>query len=151
MAVLQIGTVLFEGNRGASAEGVERRTAAALADKGMLSDLPGHEWTGWEGGLVVTGHVVPFHLGGLDEIEVLHGWCSGGTCVPVIRGDGTNLGWHAIAEVSESHRSLARNGIGYEVEWTVRMVRVRAPSASGLDGMIGHVSGLIQRVVSLFG
>lgn len=151
MPVLQIGTVLFRGNRGASAEGIERKTEAALAEKGLLSALPGREWTGWDGDLTITGTVLPFHLGGLDDIGTLHGWCADGTGVPVIRGDGTHMGWHAIASVSESHKTLARNGVGYEVAWTVRLVRVGRPSATSLDSLIGRVGGLVQQVATLFG
>lgn len=149
--LLQIGTVMFRGNRGASFEGLERKTEAALAQKGLLSGLPGHEWTGWAGELSVTGKVLPFHLGGLDDVSTLHGWCADGTAVPVIRGDGMNFGWHAIASVEERHRTLARNGVGYEVEWTVRLVRVPPPSITSLDSLIGRVSGLVQKVTSLFG
>ncbi|WP_454919207.1 phage tail protein [Xanthobacter sediminis] len=149
--LLQIGTVMFRANRGASLDGLSRKTDAALAEKGLLSGLPGHEWTGWAADITVSGTVLPFHLGGLDDVDTLHGWAADGTAVPVIRGDGRNLGWHAIASVSEGHKTLARNGIGYEVDWTVRLVQVQRPSTSSLDSLIGRVSGLVGQVTSLFG
>lgn len=160
--LLQIGTVMFQGNRGASFEGLGRKTEAALAEKGLLSGLPGHEWTGWSGEITLTGTVLPFHLGGLSDVESLHGWSADGTAVPLIRGDGTFLGWHGIRSVSESHKTMARNGIGYEVEWTVTLVRMPKPSTSAIQSMIGLVdtvaaqlasvaSGAASSLTSLFG
>ena len=142
----QLGPVAFEGNTGASADAVDRKTSAALADKGLLSGLPGKEWTGWSGDLTLSGKVLPYHLGGLDEIETLHGLCANGTQVPVMRGDGTFLGWYGIASVSEKHASLSRTGIGYEVTWDIQMHRIDRPDGASIDVMIGVVTNLIDRL-----
>lgn len=143
----QIGPVAFEGNGGPSAEGVDRKTEAALADKGMLGGLPGHEWTGWSGDLTISGKVLPYHLGGLDAIEDLHGWCASGTKVPVVRGDGRFMGWYAIKSVSEKHGQLSRTGVGYEVTWDVSLLLQSKPDGASIQIMVGLVSTLIERMV----
>lgn len=144
----QIGMVTFEGNAGPSAEGVERKTDASLAEKGLLGGLPRHEWTGWSGEMSLSGSVLPFHLGGLGDVADLHSCCEAGTVMPVLRGDGAFLGWYAIKTVQERHKSLARNGIGYEVEWSLSLVRQPAPAGSEIETMIGLVSNLIERLAS---
>lgn len=144
--LMQIGTVMFEGNRGASLDDLERKTEGSLADKGLLSGLPGHEWTGWSGDLTLSGKVLPFHLGGLGDVEDMHGWAASGTIVPVIRGDGTFLGWYGVKSVSERHRSMSRAGVGYEVEWSIALVRQKRPADGAIDGLVSAASILLDRL-----
>lgn len=146
--LLQIGTVLIEPTpRGASLDGLSRKTEAALADKGLLSGLPGHEWTGWSGEVTVSGTVLPFHEGGLGDIDALHGWCADGTRVPLIRGDGVFLGWFAIASVEDRHTDFARNGIGYRVEWTIALKRLSSGDTTSLDVLTTAAAALVDRVI----
>lgn len=149
--LLQIGSVLFRGNSGPSLEGLSRRTEASLAAKNLMSGLPGREWTGWDGSATVSGTVLPFHLGGLSDVEALHGWCADGTAVPLIRGDGAFLGWFAIQSVDERHESMARNGVGYEVSWTVSLVRVARPSGSSIEALISGAAALAEKLLGAAG
>jgi phage protein U len=147
--VLQIGSVVFSGNRGASVEGVDRKTEASIADKALLGGLPGREWTGWDGDLSVSGTVLPFHLGGLGDIDQLHGWCADGTPVPVIRGDGVFLGWYGIKSVREGHKDIGPTGVGFQASWDVALVRVPTPSGAAIDGLISSISSLVDRVLAV--
>jgi phage protein U len=145
--LLTIGTVIFVGNGGPSLEKFGRKTTGQLAEKGLIGGLPGHEWTGWAAELSLSGSVLPFHLGGLGDIDDLHSYAATGTKVPVIRGDGAFLGWYGVASVGEQHAALARNGVGYEVTWDVSLTRVGKPDATSIQAMQAVASNLTERVV----
>lgn len=145
--LFQIGPVAFEGNRGPSLDGVDRKTEASLADKGLIGGLPGDEWTGWSGEVTLSGKVLPYHLGGLDAVEDLHTWCSRGIRVPVMRGDGVFLGWFAIRSVSEKHSQIGFTGAGYEVGFDVALKQQSRPDGASIEAMIGIVSGVVERMI----
>lgn len=142
-----VGAVMFRGNAGPSLEKFGRKTTGQLADKGLIGGLPGHEWTGWAAEMTLSGTVLPFHLGGLGDVEDLHGYAAGGQKVPVIRGDGKFLGWYGVASVSEQHQMLARDGVGYDVSWDVSLVRVGKPDAASMLAMQQVATNLTERIV----
>lgn len=144
--LMQIGTVVFEGNAGPSLDGYERSTKGELARKPLISSLAGKEWTGWDGDLSLSGTILPFHLGGLGSIEDLHAAAAEGRCLPVIRGDGRNLGWYGISEVKESHKTLSASGVGYEVGFSVQLMLVEKPSAGSIDALLSAAEALITKI-----
>lgn len=144
--LMQIGTVVFESNTGASLDGYDRSTKGELAKKPLISSLAGKEWTGWDGDLTLSGTVLPFHLGGLGSIEDLHSAAAEGRCLPVIRGDGRNLGWYGVTEVKESHKSLSASGVGYEVSFTVQLSMVETPSDGSIDALLAAAEALIAKI-----
>lgn len=144
--LFQLGSVMFEPAGGASVVSMQRDTHGALADKHLLGGLPGHEWTGWSGEVTLTGRMLPFHLGGLGDVEQLHDWCASGTAVPLIRGDGSFLGWYAILGVQDKHATMSRLGIGYEVDWSVHLVRLPRPDGASIEAMIATAADLVARL-----
>lgn len=142
----QIGTVTFEGSGGASLDGAHITTKAHLAKKAVIGGLEPEEWTGWASEIALSGKILPYHLGGLGAATELASFIATATVVPVMRGDGLFLGWYAVESVSEKHGQMARTGVGYEVSWDVRLVRLPKPDAGAMDLMISSVSNLIQRM-----
>jgi len=142
----QLGPVAFVGNTGASADQVTLKSEADLAKKGLIGGLPGYEWTGYDASMTLSGKVLPYHLGGLDAVASLHAYVANGTQIPVMRGDGAFLGWYGVKSVEEKHDQLSPSGIGYEVAFTVSLVRMDRPDAASIDSMTSLVVNLINQL-----
>jgi hypothetical protein len=123
-----------------------RSGSADLAEKPVIGGLAPSEFMG-DGGeeLTLSGQLVPFRFGGLDEVETIHQMRREGARVPVMRGDGERLGTHAITRASETHKELGRDGVGYIVAWSLTLKRVQDEDSDGAGG-----SQLISGLLSMF-
>lgn len=126
-----------------NASEVERDGATDYAKKELLGRLPGREYVG-EGDetLTLKGQVLPTKIGGLGEIEALHGLRRAGQQLIVLRGDGLLLGWFAIENVKESHEHLAANGVGQVVKHEIKLVRVDPPGGGAGAALLGVLLSL---------
>ncbi len=126
-----------------SVDEVDRTATADFAVKPLIGTAPGREFMG-EGDdtIVLTGQLLPERIGGLTELEALHGFRRAGQRVPVMRGDGKMLGWFVLTEVRERHEQLDRNGVGGMLHHTLTLVKVEPEGAS---------PSLLGSLISLFG
>lgn len=140
----RIGSVELD-TRPFNVDAVRVRASASFGVKPLLNRRPGREKTG-EGDerLILTGQLLPFKTGGLSELEILHDFRKAQTRLPVMRGDGKMMGWFAIEKISEGHRELMRDGVGFIVRYSVNMVRVE-PGGAGIIGTLVSVFGALAR------
>lgn len=126
-----------------NASEVERDGATDYAKKELLGRLPGREYVG-EGDetLTLKGQVLPTKIGGLGEIEALHGLRRAGEQIMVVRGDGAVLGWFAVENVKESHEHLGADGVGQVVKHEIKLVRVDPPGGEAGAGLLGLLLSL---------
>ncbi len=136
-----IGTIQID-TRPFSIDAVERSASADFALKPFLGSLPGREFMGeGEDKLTISGKLLPSKVGGLTELEALHAFRMSGERLPVRRGDG-KFGWYVIEDIRESHSSLGRDGIGFEVAHSVTLAKVSPDGAS---------PNIIGALLSIFG
>ncbi|WP_068315794.1 phage tail protein [Polycladidibacter hongkongensis] len=90
---------------------------ASIARKSVIGGIRPGEFTGDEGRkLSISGTILPSKIGGLTELNWLNSMRANGDVVPVTRGDGVVLGLYAIKSVTETHKHLLDDGVGFEVE-----------------------------------
>lgn len=135
----QIGTITLD-TRPFNADKMTRSSGASLPAKAVMGSLQRREFTG-EGDdkIQLSGQLLPLHLGGLNELELAHGYRRAGQRIPVMRGDGKMMGWFAIESISEEHTNLYRDGVGMTVKYTISLVRTQVGTAN-----------IVQSLLSLF-
>ncbi|WP_342028847.1 phage tail protein [Devosia crocina] len=127
-----------------NADEMSRSASADFAVKALVGTLPGREFMG-EGDdkITLSGQLLPFKTGGLTELQTAHGFRQSGQKLPVMRGDGKMFGWFAIESISESHRDLMKDGVGYRVMHTIALIKVGPEGAS--PGIIGGILSLFSQ------
>lgn len=121
----------------------QRSASADFAQKPLMGTMPGLEFMGeGEDKITLSGQILPFKTGGLTELEMAHSFRSSGQRLPVLRGDGKRLGWYVIESISESHKELMRDGVGFFISHSISMTKVSAQGAS---------PSIIGTILSLFG
>lgn len=124
-----------------SAESVSRSSSADIASKPIVGGPKAHEFMGvGDGTLTITGQILPLHIGGEPQLEALRTMCETGERFPVMRGDGTALGHHALTNVGDAHKTLASDGRGYVLVHTLSMIKVQFTES----GAAGTVSKILQ-------
>lgn len=138
----KIGALTLD-TRPFSVDEVQRTTSADFADKPIVGGPVAREFMG-EGDdkITLSGQLVPFKTGGLTELEMLRSMLRSGQKLPVLRGDGTRLGWYVITEISEGHRELMRDGVGFFIKHSINLLKVSPEGAS---------PSVIGTILSLFG
>lgn len=140
-----VGSLIFD-TFPFSVTGVEREDAYDYAKHDLMSRRKGYERAGaGDDTLTLSGEFLPFHIGGLSQLETARALKDSGSEQFVMRGDGYVVGWFVITSVKESHAdAVAPNGIAYKVKHDLKLERVDDPGQStGAD--------LIDAVLSLFG
>lgn len=126
-----------------SVDQVSRSSSADIAAKPVIGAMKAHEFMGQgDGKLSLTGQILPYHLGGQDQLEVLHTMCRDGERFNVMRGDGRSLGYFSLTSVSEGHKELAYDGVGYVVNHTLSLLEVEFSP--------GAAEGTISKILQLF-
>lgn len=138
----QIGAVTLDTTP-FNVDEVDRDASADFAVKPVIGVAPRREFMG-EGDdeLTLSGQILPSKIGGLVELETLHGFRRSGRQLPVMRGDGKMMGWFAITRIVERHADLERNGVGFTVAHTISLVKVGPEGAS---------AEIVPALLSLFG
>ncbi|SON55541.1 Phage protein U [Hartmannibacter diazotrophicus] len=139
-----LGALVFD-TRPFNADSFERSSSADIVAKGTMGGLQTHEFMG-EGDeeITLTGRLLPFRTGGLTELEIAREMSRQGTQMPLMRGDGLRLGWYAINALDERHDDLMRGGVGFTVDYRLRLVK------TGNSAAISE-AGLIVGLLNLFG
>lgn len=124
MTLFNIGAVAIK-TAGFSADGYSRSGEGSTAAKAVMGRLDVQEPVG-EGGetVSITGQLLPYHQGGLGELEMLDGYRKTGQIIPLMRGSGHALGYYTVQSVNEKHNHLSGQGVGYAVRYTVQLKKV---------------------------
>ncbi|MGF9694690.1 phage tail protein [Rhizobium sp. 0TCS1.26] len=122
---------------------VQRTASADFAEKSVMGAMVAREFMG-EGDdkITLSGQILPFKTGGLTELEMAHAFRRSGQKLPVLRGDGVRLGWFVIDSITESHRDLMQDGVGFFVKHSISLTKVSPAGAS---------SNIVGTILSLFG
>lgn len=135
-----IGTLSFD-TRPFNADEFERTATADLAEKPVIGGFAPSEFMGeGEDQITLSGQLLPSKIGGLTEIEVADTMRKAGARVPVMRGDGKRLGTYSIINIREKHKHLLRNGVGFTVNYSIKLKKVQADR----DGAGSVISGLLS-------
>jgi len=140
----QVGPITFD-EYGNDLQEVNERVTADFAKHELIDARRDYEFAGpGNDPIDLRGHLLPFHLGGLDAYETARALCTGGAAQFVVRGDGLVRGWHHIMEVSGKHTLLGPGGIGFEVEAGMRLEACGDPGAEAAGDLIGALIGLFE-------
>lgn len=147
MMLYMLGSVTID-TRPFAIDEMERTSDASIAVKPVIGGRQGKEFTGeGEDDIVLSGQILPYHIGGLDELDTLHEMRRRGARFPLQRGDGWRPGWYAIAKIHETHRELSHEGVGYIVRHQISLTRVEPDAGEGQQ----LVAGLINLFTALAG
>lgn len=131
-----------------SIDEMERTADASIVSKAVIGGAQPKEFTGeGEDDITLSGQILPYHIGGLDELETLHEMRRTGARFPVQRGDGWRPGWYSITRITESHRELSKDGVGYIVRHQISLTRTEPDTGAGQQ----TISGLISIFSALMG
>lgn len=135
-----LGTLALD-TRPFNADAMERTASADLAAKPVIGGLEPSEFMG-EGAdeITLSGQLLPTRIGGLSELEIAHQMRRSGARFPLMRGDGVRLGTYAITRITESHRNLTREGIGFTLDHAITMKKVQPDAGSGQQIIMGLLS-----------
>ncbi|MBB3937949.1 phage tail protein [Aureimonas phyllosphaerae] len=138
----QIGTLSLD-TAPFNVDDVDRTASADFAVKPIIGAGPRREFMG-EGDdeIALSGQLLPLTIGGLTELETLHGFRRSGRQLPVMRGDGKMMGWFAITRIQEKHVDLDRSGVGFSIAHTITLIKVGPEGAS---------AEIVPALLSLFG
>lgn len=108
---------------------VDRETEASWVEKPVVGRRPPLEFTG-DGPekFSLRGRMFPRNFGGLEGLAALNAMRSAGVPFPLIRGDGTPLGWFAVTNAKEQNKFLGQDGVGNMIEYEIQLSRDDAPS-----------------------
>ena len=137
LMLYMLGTVMVD-TKPFSIDQMERVADASIVAKPVIGGLQPKEFTGeGEDEITLSGQILPYHVGGLDELELLHGMRRAGARFPLQRGDGWRPGWYAITRIAESHSELSRDGVGFVVRHQITMIKVDADADVGQQVIFG--------------
>jgi uncharacterized protein len=141
----QVGPLVFD-TFPFSLDSVDRQDAEDYAKHDLLNARRSYEHEGpGDDCLTLAGEFLPFHIGGLSDLEFARSLKASGEPQFVMRGDGYVLGWFVIVAVGEKHaEKIAPTGVAYTVKHEIKLENCgEAGEAAG--------SGLIASLLSLFG
>lgn len=140
--LFQLGTITLD-TRPFNADEMSRSADASLPVKGIMGAAPRREFTGeGDDNIQLTGDLLPLHIGGLDELELAHGYRRSGERIPVMRGDGKMMGWFAIASITENHTNLGRDGVGMTVKYQISLVRTQVGETGVISSLLALFNAL---------
>lgn len=135
-----LGTLTVD-TRPFSIDTMDRNADASIVAKPVMGSFQPKEFTGeGEDEITISGQILPYHIGGLNELEVADEMRRRGTRFPLLRGDGKRLGWYAITRLSERHEHLSHEGVGYVIKHTITMIKTDMDMGAGQQVISGLVS-----------
>lgn len=126
-----------------SVDEASRETSADYAKHDLIGAARGYEFGGPGDDLLnVSGQLLPFHIGGLSEVELAHQLAKAGNPLFCMRGDGRVQGWRVLTNVKEGHTEIAPNGVGFVVKYELKLEKVPDPSTDVAGDLIGLLLSL---------
>ena len=121
---------------------VEHETETAWAIKEIAGAANYREWVGEnDETLHLRGLLFPYRIGGMTQIEVLEGSRRAGIVNMMLRGDGTVLGWFVCENLHREHSWLSSEGVGQQISFEARFVRVPVPASDNYFSSIWQTTG----------
>lgn len=77
---------------------------------------------------ITTGAAQQAVTGGVRELDTMDNMRRLGQAHVLMRGDGWHFGWFVIESLSRAHSFLAQDGIGQQIVFDVKFVRVPVPN-----------------------
>jgi uncharacterized protein len=113
---------------------------ATFAEKAVLGRRPILEAVG-DGAstLKFSGRLFPKKLGGLAELDQMQAQRAAQYAVPVMRGDGTPLGWFVITQVDVKSSHFAADGIGKVLEVEISLKQSDPPGPVGIGAILSSL------------
>lgn len=110
---------------------IQHDRGTSFARHAVLGTSPVYEHTGEEESTVtLSGTMHPFHFGGVEGIALLETARQAHLPLPLMRGDGTPVGWFLLQSLTREEADLdQRQGLGQEIQWTAKLLRTGAPTA----------------------
>ncbi len=142
MMLYSVGPLMLD-TRPFSVNDVQRTASADFAQKPLIGTMQSREFMGeGEDRMILSGQLLPFRTGGITELEMVHAFRRSGQRLPVLRGDGRRLGWFVVEAISETHRDLMRDGVGFFIRHSITLVKVTAEGAS--PSILGTILSLFN-------
>lgn len=115
---------------------------ASHVDKAVMGRRPPLEFVG-EGPdtRTLSCRLFPAKFGGLSSLDELHQQRISGKALPLMRGDGTPLGWYVIERINERASYLDPHGVGQVVEVELSLKRTDPPMAGSVFSIIAGLLG----------
>ncbi|SMD18063.1 phage tail protein [Rhizobium sp. RU36D] len=129
-----------------SVDEMQRTRSVDFAEKPLIGAMPSREFVGEAAGkMTLSGQLLPFKTGGLTELELANSMMLAGRPLPVLRGDGARIGWFTIDKISEGHKELMRDGVGFFIRHSIELTKDRPDSSSpAVIGTILSLFGLLE-------
>lgn len=106
----------------------DHETGTDWAQKEVVGSAIYREWVGEnDEQLYIRGRVFPYRIGGFDELQQFEDERRAYNAHPLLRGDGSKLGWFVCEKLVRAHTFLSGEGIGQQVAFEAVMVRVPMP------------------------
>jgi phage protein U len=143
--LLNLGSVVFE-ILPIGLDEINHGATASFASHAVLGDMPPLEFTGkgpetWH----IRGTLMPEFSanagvgdgsGGLSDIDALHAMRQSGQAQPLVRGDGTPMGYVVLTRVTERSRKLNAQGIGRIIEVEIDVTATTSTPAAAAQSII---------------
>jgi phage tail protein len=98
------------------------------AQKEVVGGAIYREWVGEnDEQLFIRGRVFPYRVGGFGDLQRFEEERRAGNSHPLIRGDGSRIGWFVCEKMVRAHTFLSGEGIGQQVAFEAVLVRVPMP------------------------
>lgn len=137
----QLGSTTFEIVP-FNAIGTGHDAGADFAEKAVMGRRPPLEFVGEAPeSFTIQAKLFPAKFGGMSSLDGLHKQRQAGKALPLMRGDGTPLGWVVIEKVAERASFLDAKGVGQVIEVDITVKRSDPPGAGGIFSIL---SGLFE-------
>jgi phage protein U len=104
---------------------VDHETETDWAKKEIAGAPIFREWVGENDEvLMMRGHVFPYRIGGMKELEHFEAMRRAGVPNLMVRGDGAVIGWFVCERLSRSHTFLSTEGVGQQTAFEAAFARV---------------------------
>jgi uncharacterized protein len=123
----------------------DHMTEADWAQKEIAGAEIFREWVGENDEILhLRGHLFPYRIGGMTQIEHFDAKRRSGMPDSLMRGGttgGSYMGWWICHRLSRAHTYLSAEGIGQMIAFEAEMIRIPIPTDAAL-----YTSGMFQSV-----
>ena len=144
-----VGGILMTCPMGLNPQDVVEEFGGDFAVKPVVGAQQPREFVGpADTRLTLSGTIFPFRFAaaggssGQAEIAALKSYAAAGQPLPVMRGDGLNMGYYLVEKVQIKHSKLSVIGIGRQQEFVLQMVQ--SPTGPAAASMVSLFTGLIS-------
>ncbi len=135
MALMILGSVVFDLRNNITGWTISSKADFAKHD--VVGSSPVYEAMGpGEKSVKLDCILHPYHFGGVGRLGALNLALDAQIPLSLMRGDGVPLGWHTIDEIDITHSELASSGVGQEIKFSLKLLRVDTPPLSLVPSIV---------------